>query len=102
MFSARFAVHTTSRPRWGNWAIEAAQAGSLFLGNASSLAHLSLLLPGLDCRSLADASGKISGLLNNPEHLQALQSRQADLAEELAFRRPLLDLTAKAKEFFQS
>jgi hypothetical protein len=102
MFSARFAVHTTSRSRWGNWAIEAAQAGSLFLGNASSLAHLSLLLPGLDCRSLADASGKISGLLKNPEHLQALQSRQADLAEELAFRRPLLDLTAKAREFFQS
>lgn len=102
MFSARFAVHTTSRPRWGNWAIEAAQAGSLFLGNASSLAHLSLLLPGLDCRSLADASGKISGLLKNPEHLQALQSRQADLAEELAFRRPLVDLTAKAREFFQS
>jgi hypothetical protein len=102
MFSARFAVHTTSRSRWGNWAIEAAQAGSLFLGNASSLAHLSLLLPGLDCRSLAAASGKISGLLKNPEHLQALQSRQADLAEELAFRRPLVDLTAKAREFFQS
>ena len=102
MFSARFAVHTTSRPRWGNWAIEAAQAGSLFLGNAASLAHLSLLLPGLDCRSLSDASGKISSLLKNPEHLQALQSRQADLAEELAFRRPLLDLTAKAREFFQS
>ena len=102
MFSARFAVHTTSRPRWGNWAIEAAQSGSLFLGNASSLAHLSLLLPGLDCRSLVDASRKISGLLKNPEHLQALQSRQADLAEELAFRRPLLDLTAKAREFFQS
>lgn len=102
MFSARFAVHTTSRPRWGNWAIEAAHAGSLFLGNAASLAHLSLLLPGLDCRSLVDASGKISGLLKNPEHLQALQSRQADLAEELAFRRPLLDLTAKAREFFPS
>ena len=102
MFSARFAVHTTSRPRWGNWAIEAAQAGSLFLGNAASLAHLSLLLPGLDCRSLSDASGKISSLLKNPKHLQALQSRQADLAEELAFRRPLLDLTAKAREFFQS
>jgi hypothetical protein len=102
MFSARFAVHTTSRPRWGNWAIEAAQSGSLFLGNASSLAHLSLLLPGLDCRSLVDASGKISALLKNPEHVQALQSRQADLAEELAFRRPLLDLTAKAREFFQS
>jgi hypothetical protein len=102
MFSARFAVHTTSRPRWGNWAIEAAQAGSLFLGNAASLAQLSLLLPGLDCRSLSDASGKISSLLKNPDHLQALQSRQADLAEELAFRRPLLDLTAKAREFFQS
>lgn len=102
MFSARFAIHTTSRPRWGNWAIEAAQSGSLFLGNAASLAHLSLLLPGLDCRSLSDASEKISGLLRNPEHLQALQSRQADLAEELAFRRPLLDLTAKAREFFQS
>jgi hypothetical protein len=102
MFSARFTVHTTSRPRWGNWAIEAAQSGSLFLGNAASLAHLSLLLPGLDCRSLADASGKISGLLKNLEHLQALQSRQADLAEELAFRRPLLDLTAKAREFFRS
>jgi hypothetical protein len=102
MFSARFAVHTTSRPRWGNWAIEAAQSGCLFLGNAASLAHLSLLLPGLDCRSLVDASGKIFALLKNPEHLQALQSRQADLAEELAFRRPLLDLTAKAREFFQS
>jgi hypothetical protein len=102
MFSARFAVHTTSRPRWGNWAIEAAQAGSLFLGNAASLAHLSLLLPGLDCRSLSDASEKISGLLRNPEHLQSLQACQSDLAEELAFRRPLLDLTAKAREFFQS
>ena len=102
MFSARFAVHTTSRPRWGNWAIEAAQAGSLFLGNAASLAHLSLLLPGLDCRSLSHASEKISGLLRNPEHLQSLQACQSDLAEELAFRRPLLDLTAKAREFFQS
>jgi hypothetical protein len=102
MFSARFTVHTTSRPRWGNWAIEAAQVGSLFLGNAASLAHLSLLLPGLDCRSLADASEKISVLLQNPQQLQALQLLQADLAEELAFRRPLLDLTAKAREFFPS
>ncbi|NDB96207.1 MAG: hypothetical protein EBZ78_08625 [Verrucomicrobia bacterium] len=102
MFSARFAVHTTSRPRWGNWAIEAAHAGSLFLGNAASLAHLSLLLPGLDCRSLTDASEKISVLLKNPVHLQALQACQADLAEELAFRRPLLDLTAIARKFFPS
>jgi hypothetical protein len=100
MFAARFAVHTTSRPRWGNWAIEAAQAGSLFLGNFGSLAHLSLCLPGLDCRTLSQAARRIARLLENPDALRLLQKRQADLAEHLAFRRPLADLTRIARLFF--
>jgi hypothetical protein len=100
MFAARFAVHTTSRPRWGNWAIEAVQAGSLFLGNFGSLAHLSLCLPGLDCRTLSQAARRIARLLENPDALRLLQKRQADLAEHLAFRRPLADLTRMARLFF--
>lgn len=100
MFAARFAVHTTPRPRWGNWAIEAVQAGALFLGNSGSLAHLSLCLPGLDCRSLPEASRQITGLLENPALLETLRNLQAGLAEHLAFRRPLMDLTTKARSFF--
>jgi len=100
MFGAPFAVHTTARPRWGNWAIEAIHSGSLFLGNAGSLAHLSLCLPGLDCRSLSHAAELVTRLLENPQATQSLRSRQAALAEHLAFRRPLADLTRQARLFF--
>lgn len=101
MFTAEFAVHTTARPRWGNWAIEAIHSGSLFLGNGGSLAHLSLLLPGLDCRSLLEAAQQIKLLLAEPQKLETLRVQQAALAEYLAFRRPLADLTDKARLFFR-
>jgi hypothetical protein len=44
----------------------------------------------------------MEALLNDPIGIQALTQTQAALAEHLAFRRPLMDLTIRAKQFFQS
>jgi len=98
----QFAIWTNSKPRWGNWALEAVQAGCLFLGRADSLAMSGVLLPDLVVPDLASAHKKIEALLKNPLHMQSLAQTQAALAEHLAFRRPLMDLTARAKQLFQS
>jgi hypothetical protein len=100
MTSRQFAIWTNPKPRWGNWALEAVQAGCLFLGRADSLAMSGVLLPDLVVSDLASAHRKIESLLRNPLHMQSLAKTQAALAEHLAFRRPLMDLTAYAKKFF--
>jgi hypothetical protein len=61
-----------------------------------------ILLPDLVVPDLSSAHKKIEDLLKNPLHMKALSQTQATLAEHLAFRRPLMDLTARAKQFFQS
>jgi hypothetical protein len=102
MSSSQFSIRTDPKTRWGNWALEAIQAGSLFLGRADSLAMPGVLLPDLIVADLASAHKKIEGFLKDPLHMQSLSKTQAALAEHLAFRRPLMDLTARAKQFFQS
>lgn len=100
MSSNQFSIRTDPKTRWGNWALEAIQAGSLFLGRADSLAMPGVLLPDLIVADLASAHKKIEALLKDPLHMQSLGQTQAALAEHLAFRRPLMDLTACAKKFF--
>jgi len=102
MSSSQFSIRTDPKTRWGNWALEAIQAGSLFLGRADSLAMPGVLLPDLIVADLASAHKKIEGFLKDPLHMQSLSKTQAALAEHLAFRRPLMDLTIRAKQFFQS
>jgi hypothetical protein len=100
LFGALFAVHTTEKNRWGNWAVESVLAGALFLGNKSSLSMLSPLLPGLDVRSLTQAVSAANHLADHPDQLFFLQKLQQELVEEFCFRRPLADLTQKARIFF--
>jgi hypothetical protein len=100
MSSSEFAIRTDPKIRWGNWALEAIQAGCLFLGRADSLAMPGALLPDLIVADLASAHKKIEAFLKDPLHMQSLTQTQAALAEHLAFRRPLMDLTACAKKFF--
>ena len=102
MSSSQFSIRTDPKTRWGNWALEAIQAGSLFLGRADSLAMPGILLPELIVTDLPSAHKKIKALLKDPLHMLSLAKTQAALAEHLAFRRPLMDLTARAKQFFQS
>lgn len=102
MSSSQFSIRTDPKTRWGNWALEAIQAGCLFLGRADSLAMPGVLLPYLIVADLPSAQKKIETLLKTPLHMQSLAQTQATLAEHLAFRRPLMDLTARAKQFFQS
>jgi hypothetical protein len=59
-----------------------------------------VLLPDLIVGDLASAHNKIEALLKDPLHMQSLAQTQSALAEHLAFRRPLMDLTACAKKFF--
>jgi hypothetical protein len=98
MSSSQFAVRTDAKTRWGNWALEAAQAGCLFLGRADSLAMPGVLLPGLVVPDLALARETIEALQDDPPRMQALAKTQAALAEHLAFRRPLLELTRLVKK----
>jgi len=100
MSSSDFAIRTDPKIRWGNWALEAIQAGCLFLGRADSLAMPGVLLPDLIVADLASAHKKIEALLKDPLHMQSLAKTQVALAEHLAFRRPLMDLTTCAKKFF--
>ena len=100
MFNALACIHTTSRTRWGNWGIESVLAGSLFLGNARSLAQISPLLPGLDCRSLRQGIARANRLIENPTLWSSLQHLQTRIVEHVAFRRPLHELTEKARRFF--
>jgi hypothetical protein len=100
MFSALVCLHTTSTSRWGNWSIEAVMSGSVFLGNPTSLAHLTALLPGLECRSLRVAVDLANRLISEPEQWRSLQDLQTRILEDVCFRRPLLELTQKARRFF--
>jgi len=102
MSSSQFSIRTDPKTRWGNWPLEAIQAGCLFLGRADSLAMPGVLLPELIVSDLPSAHKKIKALLKDPLHMQSLAQTQAALAEHLAFRRPLMDLTVRAKQFFQS
>ena len=101
MLTAWACLHTTWKPRWGNWAVEAVLSGSVFLGNAGSLAQISPLLPGLDCRTLADGITKANVLAENQTAWEAVQRQQTRVVDQVAFRRPLADLTRKAREFFR-
>lgn len=100
MFTAWACLHTTPKTRWGNWAVEAILSGSVFLGNAGSLAQISPLLPGLDCRTLHEGVAKANDLAENPTAWEAAQKLQTKVVDQVAFRRPLADLTRKAREFF--
>jgi hypothetical protein len=80
--------------------VEAVLSGSVFVGNAGSLAQISPLLPGLDCRTLAEAVARANTLIENPPVWKAVHSLQEKIVDHVAFRRPLADLTHKAREFF--
>lgn len=96
----KFAIRTEPRKRWGNWSIEAVQAGCLFLGRAASVDMKGALLPGLEVENLGQAQRRMAALLEAPERLQRLRQLQAAMVEHLAFRRPLADLTERAGAFF--
>jgi len=100
LLGARFAIQTTQKSRWGNWAVETVLAGALFIGNASSLAMLSPLLPGLNLDRLDPAVSLANYLADHPDLLIFLQKLQHETVEEVCFRRPLADLTHKARLFF--
>ncbi len=97
MSSAKFAVRIDSTRRWGNWSIEAVQAGCLFLGNPDSLAMPALLLPGLAVQNPEKAQNTLRSLEENPEQFASARQAQSLVAEHLAFRRPLAELTEKIK-----
>jgi hypothetical protein len=100
MFSALVCLHTTERPRWGNWAVECVLSGSVFMGNAGSLAQISPLLPGMDCRSLQKGVDLANDLIKTPPLWDFVQKLQTQVVEHVAFRRPLNDLTRKSRDFF--
>ena len=100
MTSSRFAIRTDPKTRWGNWAVEAIQAGCLFLGRADSLAMPGILLPPLVANTTDEAWARVKRLLESPEEFDLLLRLQRSLAEDLCFRRPLADLTRWAKKFY--
>lgn len=98
MRSHQIALRASRKIRWGNWAVEAVQSGCLFLADPDSLAHRSLLLPDLVCDNLAEGLRQARSLLDRPELLHSLRILQESLAEWFCFQRPLLELTARARE----
>jgi len=100
MFSAFACLHTTPRSRWGNWAVESVLSGSIFLGNAGSLAQISPLLPGMDCRTLQKGVEVANYLVEHPSLWNFLQQLQTRVVDHVSFRRPLTDLTRLARQFF--
>jgi len=92
MFSHRYALRTDPKPRWGNWAVEAILAGNLFLGRAESLDHRSTLLPGLVCSDFSEALRRAEEIESQGSWHDWLACQQ-EMAEHLAFRRPLMELT---------
>ncbi len=100
MGSAFACLHTTSRPRWGNWAVEAVLAGAVFIGNAQSLAQVAAILAVTDCRKLSDAVTLAHRLHEQPAVASEIQRLQASIVDYVAFSRPLNDLTVKARQFF--
>jgi hypothetical protein len=101
MFSAFACLHTTPKPRWGNWAVEAVLSGSVFLGNADSLAQISPLLPGMDCRTLEKGVELANYLVEHHPLWTFLQQLQTRVVDHVSFRRPLTDLTRLARQFFK-
>jgi len=101
MFSAFVCLHTTSKPRWGNWAVESVLSGSVFLGNAGSLAQISPLLPGMDCRTLHKGVELANRLVETPSLWDFAQKLQTRVVDHVSFRRPLTDLTRLARQFFE-
>jgi len=101
MFSAFACLHTTPKPRWGNWAVESVLSGSVFLGNAGSLAQISPLLPGMDCRTLHKGVELANRLIETPSLWDFAQKLQTQVVDHVSFRRPLTDLTRLARQFFK-
>jgi hypothetical protein len=101
MTSAKFALRIDQNRRWGNWSIEAVQAGCLFLGNPDSLAMPALLLPGLAVRNPQEAFEVVQRLEKNPDLFDSARHAQSLLAEHLAFRRPLTELTEKFRKILK-
>jgi hypothetical protein len=101
MLTSRFAIRTDPKTRWGNWAVEAIQAGCLFLGRADSLAMPGILLPPLVGRTTDEAWAKAEALLDQPEKMELLLGLQSILTDYLCFQRPLAELTRRARAFFQ-
>jgi hypothetical protein len=101
MLTSRFAIRTDPKTRWGNWAVEAIQAGCLFLGRADSLAMPGILLPPLVGRTTDEAWAKAEALLDQPEEMELLLGLQSILTDYLCFQRPLAELTRQARAFFQ-
>lgn len=101
MLSSRFAIRTDPKTRWGNWAVEAIQAGCLFLGRADSLAMPGILLPSLMANTTDEAWARAESLLGEPEEMELLLRLQSILSDYLCFQRPLADLTRRAREFFR-
>jgi hypothetical protein len=99
MTSSRFAIRTDPKTRWGNWAVEAIQAGCLFLGRADSLAMPGILLPGLIAETTDQAWAKAEELLEQPDEFDLFVRLQGALADYLCFQRPLADLTQQARSF---
>jgi hypothetical protein len=99
--SKKYALRLDPRRRWGNWLVEVIQAGCLFLGRSDSLDHLSPLIPGLMVDDYPQARRRIKSLDNDPGLFTAYQALQSAVTEHVAFRRPLADLTRKAREFFR-
>lgn len=97
---SRFAIRTEPRKRWGNWSIEAVQAGCVFLGRVASMDMKGALLPELVVGDLREAQTRMNELLQEPEKLSSLRLLQAAMVEHLAFRRPLADLTRRTRQFF--
>lgn len=101
MLTSRFAIRTDPKTRWGNWAVEAIQAGCLFLGRADSLAMPGILLPPLVADTTDEAWARAESLLEKPDEMDLLLRLQASLADYLCFQRPLAELTRRARAFFQ-
>jgi len=99
MLAHRYAVRTDSRPRWGNWGVEAVLAGNVFLARADALDHRGLALPSLDCPTLPSALSRAEAI-ESQGGWQDWLAYQRQMAEYLAFRRPLAEMTQHLKLFF--
>ena len=98
MATHAIAIRTAQFPRWGNWQIEAVLAGCLFLADPKPLAQISGLLPETICSNLAAGLKLAVPLLENPAALEILWNKQAEVVEEVSFRRPLVELTSRVHQ----
>lgn len=99
--SKKYALRLDSRRRWGNWLVEVVQAGCVFLGRLDTLDHASPLIPGLEVGGYSQARQRIAALESDPDFFAACRTLQSAVTEHVAFRRPLADLTQRAREFFR-